>query len=85
MEALPEERTKRSEWGFPICCVPTRFFWLCERCSQYLVVKRWTTGGIVLDKVTAGGARRGMVVPISVHQDKSERARAIQDAFRMRA
>jgi hypothetical protein len=34
--------------AFAMRSVPSRYFWLCGECSKTLIVKRWTTAGIVL-------------------------------------
>lgn len=49
LEVPPEERITRSEWGFPVFCVPTRYFWLCEHCSHIFRIRRWTPAGLVLE------------------------------------
>ena len=85
LEASPEDRTQGSEWGFPICCVPTRFFWLCERCSKHFVVRKWTSGGIVLGGMATAQRRESKPGPLSVYQDRAEFGSAFQDAFRMTA
>jgi hypothetical protein len=49
MDMSPEDRLEGSDYGFPVCTVPSRFFWLCAVCSRVLRMKRWTTGGLVLE------------------------------------
>ena len=51
MEVPPEERTIRSDSGFPICSVPGKFFWLCAACSVTLKIRRWTRAGLVLEQI----------------------------------
>lgn len=48
LELPPEARIERSEWGFPILCVPAKYFWLCEECSRLYLIRRWTTAGLLL-------------------------------------
>lgn len=48
LELPPEARTERSEWGFPILCVPTRYFWLCAECSRLYQIHQWTPEGLLL-------------------------------------
>lgn len=50
MEVLPEERTIRSDSGFPICSVPGKFFWLCANCAVVLKIRRWTRAGLVFEE-----------------------------------
>jgi hypothetical protein len=52
LEVPPEERVVRSDGGFPVCSVPTRYFWLCPACSSYLKVRRWTLDGVILERRT---------------------------------
>jgi len=49
LDVPPEERVTRSDWGFPICCVPSRYFWLCQQCCGLLSIRRWTKEGLVLE------------------------------------
>lgn len=49
LEVPPEQRVVRSDGGFPICCVPSRYFWLCDGCSRFLRIRRWTKDGLVLE------------------------------------
>ncbi len=48
MDVLPDERITGSDAGFPVCAVPSRYFWLCEECSKTLSIRKWTKAGIVL-------------------------------------
>jgi hypothetical protein len=80
MEVPPEKRTVRAEWGFPVCCVPTRFFWLCEDCSRHLVITRWTPKGLVLGKSVSDrlavqrlariSPRAGTVEPVTARREE---------------
>src|SRR3974390_737175 len=49
LDVPPEQRVIRSDWGFPICSVPSRYFWLCEKCCQFLRIRRWTKKGVILE------------------------------------
>jgi hypothetical protein len=40
LDVSPENRILGAEGGFPICSVPTRYFWLCEECSRVMTIKR---------------------------------------------
>lgn len=51
LDIPPEARIERGEWGFPVLCVPTRYFWLCEDCSRLYRIRRWTTEGLRLEPV----------------------------------
>lgn len=57
MDVPPEKRVVRSDSGFPICMVPSRYFWLCAECSHFLKIKRWTTNGLILEQVQNEKAR----------------------------
>lgn len=48
MDVRPDERITGSDAGFPVCSVPSRYFWLCEECSKTLSIRKWTAAGIVL-------------------------------------
>lgn len=67
LEVPPEQRIVRSEGGFPVCCVPSRYFWLCDHCSRFLRVRRWTKDGLVLEyRVNAtGGKAREIKLPVA--------------------
>lgn len=45
----PEERIIRADSGFPVVVVPSRYFWLCPKCSRQWRMKRWTRDGLVLE------------------------------------
>ena len=49
LDVPPEERVIRSDGGFPVCSVPSRYFWLCPRCSLYIRVRRWTSDGVIFE------------------------------------
>lgn len=51
MEVPPEKRTVGADSGFPVCVVPTRYFWLCAECSRFLKMRRWTSAGLVLESI----------------------------------
>lgn len=55
MEVSPEERTTRSDSGFPVCSVQGRFFWLCSQCSLTLKIRRWTHAGLVVEERAKDG------------------------------
>jgi hypothetical protein len=48
MTVPPETRTTGGEEGFPICHVPSRYFWLCPDCSDSLAIESWTPAGLLL-------------------------------------
>ena len=52
LDVPPEKRVIRSEWGFPICSVPSKYFWLCGDCSRFLRMKRWMPEGLILEHRT---------------------------------
>lgn len=45
----PEERVVWSDSGFPVVVVPSRYFWLCSRCSRMWRMRRWTPAGLLLE------------------------------------
>ncbi len=49
LDVPPDERIVRSDSGFPVCTVPSKYFWLCSECSRLWVMKRWTPTGLVLE------------------------------------
>lgn len=50
LDVPPEQRVTRSDWGFPICAVRSRYFWVCERCCEVLSIRRWTGDGLVFER-----------------------------------
>lgn len=50
LDVPPERRVMRSDGGFPICCVPSRYFWLCEDCARFFRIQRWTERGLILER-----------------------------------
>ena len=49
-ETPPEERTRYSSGGFPVCSAKTRYFWLCEKCSYLFTISKWNSGGVILER-----------------------------------
>jgi hypothetical protein len=49
LDVSPEDRVLGAGTGFPICSVPTRYFWLCKACSRVLTIKRWTSTELTLE------------------------------------
>jgi hypothetical protein len=49
LDLAPGARLEGNEGGFPVCTVPSRFFWLCPACSKAILVVRWTPAGVVVD------------------------------------
>ena len=48
-ETPPEERTRYSSGGFPVCFAKTRYFWLCEKCSYLFTISKFGGWGKVND------------------------------------
>lgn len=46
-EVPPDARIAGDEGGFPVCVVPTRYFWLCPACSKVMEVRSWTPMEVV--------------------------------------
>lgn len=51
LDLPPGRRTTGEESGFPVCIVPTRYFWLCPECSNLLEIHRWTPKGIIVKPI----------------------------------
>jgi hypothetical protein len=64
LDVPPEQRVTRSDGGFPICVVRSRYFWLCEQCCVVLSVRRWTANGLVFERRTNGSLIRKSVQPV---------------------
>lgn len=47
LEVPADARIVGDESGFPICIVPSRYFWLCPACSRTMEVRRWTRTEVV--------------------------------------
>ena len=60
IDVPPEQRVTRSEWGFPVCVVRSRYFWLCERCCEVLSIRRWTENGLVFERRTGRSIRKAV-------------------------
>jgi hypothetical protein len=57
MEPHSDDQFQSDLGAFAMRSVPSKYFWLCGECTKTLVVKRWTTAGIVLvlrNQKTAG-------------------------------
>ena len=60
----PEERIVRSETGFPVVVVPSRYFWLCPECSRVYSIKRWTPAGLILDPRSSQEGEKSVLVKL---------------------
>ena len=69
MEMPPERRLIRGECGFPVCQAPSRFFWLCERCSCWLRIARWTAQGLVLVRRMPEQEREPLSMKLPVREE----------------
>ena len=49
LEVDLNDRITGNESGFPVCAVPSRYFWLCAECSRFLSIRRWTRSGLILE------------------------------------
>jgi hypothetical protein len=49
LDVPPEQRITRSDSGFPICAVRSRYFWLCEQCCEILRIRRWTENELIFE------------------------------------
>jgi hypothetical protein len=58
LESHSGNQFRPDEGGFAMRSLPSKFFWLCGECAKTLMVKRWTTSGLVLvprNQSAAGG------------------------------
>jgi hypothetical protein len=58
LESHSDNQFRPDEGAFAMRSVPSKFFWLCGECAKTLMVKRWTTSGLVVvprNQSTAGG------------------------------
>lgn len=64
--AVPvEERVVRSDTGFPIVAVPSRYFWLCPECSQRFEIRRWTPDGLILEPRVSENGHKALLVKVA--------------------
>jgi hypothetical protein len=47
-ETSPEDRLLYASGGFPVCSARSRYFWLCEKCSKRLTIRKWDSTGLIL-------------------------------------
>jgi hypothetical protein len=66
LDVPPEQRVTRSDSGFPICAVRSRYFWLCEQCCEVLSIRRWTGNGLIFELRTSGSSIRKAVQEIGL-------------------
>ena len=50
-ETPPENRLLHASGGFPVCSARTRYFWLCEKCSKRLTIRKWNSAGLILGPI----------------------------------
>ena len=65
MEPHSDDQFQSDIGAFAMRSVPSKYFWLCGECTKTLIVKRWTTAGIVLvlrNQKTAG-SRPNLAAP----------------------
>ncbi len=48
MESHSNDQFQSDVGAFATRSVPSKYFWLCGECTKTLIVKRWTTTGLVL-------------------------------------
>ena len=70
MEVAPEERVVRGESGFPVCAVPSKYFWLCVECSRTLTIRRWTPAGLILEPKLRGGSQEESIHSVKMPPPK---------------
>jgi hypothetical protein len=57
MESRSDDQFRSDVGAFAMRSVPSKYFWLCGECTKTLIVKRWTTSGLILllrNQKTAG-------------------------------
>ena len=62
MESHSVDQFQSDVGAFAMRSVPSKFFWLCGECTKTLILKRWTTAGLVLvlrNQKTAGSDPTG--------------------------
>jgi len=52
LDVPPGARIVGDESGFPICVVPSRYFWLCPDCSRSMKVHGWTSKEIIVRPIS---------------------------------
>src|SRR5271156_2995712 len=65
MESHSDDQFQSDAGAFAMRSVPSKFFWLCGECTKTLILKRWTTAGLVLvlrNQKTAG-SRTNLAAP----------------------
>jgi hypothetical protein len=58
LESHSDNQFRPDEGAFAMRPLPSKFFWLCGECAKTLIVKRWTTSGLVVvlrNQSTVGG------------------------------
>jgi hypothetical protein len=50
-ETPPEDRLLYAGGRFPVCCAPSRYFWLCASCSKRFAIRKWNSAGLVLQQI----------------------------------
>ena len=57
MESHSDDQLQSDVGAFAMRSVPSKFFWLCGECTKTVILKRWTTAGLMLvlrNQKTAG-------------------------------
>ena len=64
--AVPvEDRVIRSDTGFPIVAVPSRYFWLCPECARSFEMRRWTADGLILEPRLPENHQKALLVKVA--------------------
>jgi hypothetical protein len=53
-----DDQSRQDDGAFAMKPLRSKFFWLCGQCAKTLIVKRWTTSGLIVvlrNQGTAGG------------------------------
>jgi len=63
----PEDRLLYAGGGFPVCSVPSRYFWLCASCSKRVAIRRWNSAGLLLQPIERAAPLPGRLPVAKVH------------------
>lgn len=63
LESAPHTRLRGEAGGFPVYRSLARYFWLCAECSSFLILRRWTPAGLILESQHAGKKPASWTVP----------------------
>jgi hypothetical protein len=65
LESDSDDQFRQDDGAFAMKPLRSKFFWLCGECSETLILKKWTTSGLILvlrNQKKAGG-RFNLIIP----------------------